>query len=188
MTSSKSFDIVVATSLPDVATGKLAIGTNGSIPWSCPADLRHFRNITSMTSDKDKQNAIIMGRKTWDALMALKIAPLPSRINIVISSTNLVDAHTYTTLNEALQALYERDDVENIFVIGGGQLYEAALVHPELSMVIQTIVHVSCPTDADTFFPSLDDNKHFERSIKTTVHESSRGNPNFHVEYWVKLN
>ena len=179
------FDIVVATSLPHHVTNLEAIGERNRIPWKCPADLRHFRNITSMTADPTKQNAVVMGRRTWLSLDELNIAPLPTRLNCVISSVSELEGADaiYKSLDDALTALYKNKGVESVFVIGGGKLYAEAINHDDVSMIIKTIIHVPCPRYADVFFPSIPSS--FILSYQTALHKCERPrSPSFHIEYW----
>lgn len=69
------------TSLPLFIPVPLAGGT---LPWSIPGDLRYFKELTSRTADPGKQNAVIMGRRTWESLPP-KFRPLPGRLNVVLS-------------------------------------------------------------------------------------------------------
>ena len=62
----------------------LGIGKEGSLPWKLPGDMAYFKELTSRTTVATKQNAVIMGRKTWDSIPA-KFRPLQGRINIVLS-------------------------------------------------------------------------------------------------------
>ena len=73
-----TFQLVVA------ATRKLGIGKAGSMPWKLPGDMAYFKEITSKTADPGKQNAVIMGRKTWESIPP-KFRPLPGRINVVLT-------------------------------------------------------------------------------------------------------
>ena len=73
-----TFQLVVA------ATRKLGIGKAGSMPWKLPGDMAYFKEITSRTADPGKQNAVIMGRKTWESIPS-KFRPLPGRINVVLT-------------------------------------------------------------------------------------------------------
>ena len=61
------------------------IGYNNRIPWYIKDDLLKFKKITSETEDKTKQNAVIMGSRTYISLPVIK---LKDRINIVISRTD----------------------------------------------------------------------------------------------------
>lgn len=92
------------------------IGTAGGMPWKLPEDLRHFKSLTL-------GHPIIMGRKTWETLGR----PLPGRDNIVITrsaSYRAPGARVATSLEAAL-AMCEGKPVA--FVIGGGEVYAAAL-------------------------------------------------------------
>ena len=89
------------------------IGEDGKLPWYVSEDLKHFKQLTL-------NSTIIMGRKTWDSLPT---RPLPKRNNIVLSSTNQLDATTYHSLEECLNALKDQP-IENIFIIGGRSIYQ----------------------------------------------------------------
>ena len=125
-------------------------------PWRLPADLQHFKRVTMTTpscsnNNKNKQNAVIMGRKTWDSLPQ-SFRPLPGRINVVLSRTAAASNFSTTangnnnndknvlwasSLDQAVQLLEEQHNENNnnnnnislgdIFIIGGGQVYEQAI-------------------------------------------------------------
>lgn len=104
------------------------IGFDGKIPWEkISEDLRFFRNITTMTVDSNKQNCIIMGRKTWESLST---KPLPKRINIVMTNDRNYDFGD----NKPDFIAYSKDDVykyittnniniEYSYIIGGSEIY-----------------------------------------------------------------
>lgn len=73
-----TFQIVVA------ATRKLGIGKGGTMPWKLPGDMAYFKELTSRTADPSKQNAVVMGRKTWESIPP-KFRPLPGRVNVVLT-------------------------------------------------------------------------------------------------------
>ena len=54
------------------------------MPWKLPGDMAYFKELTSKTADAGKQNAVIMGRKTWESIPP-KFRPLPGRINVVLT-------------------------------------------------------------------------------------------------------
>lgn len=103
------------------------IAYNDEIPWYIPADLKKFKNITTKCSLDDKQNAIIMGRKTWESIGVR----LPNRLNVVVTSdyeycvqdNNVIVAHSILT---AL-AHCNKPHIERIFIIGGTSLYNIFL-------------------------------------------------------------
>ena len=121
-----------------------AIGKAGNLLCHLPADLKHFKTITM-------GHTIIMGRKTFESLPK---GALPGRKNVVISRNpqfSAASATVFTSLEEALHAT-EPDGGER-FIIGGAQLYTAAL--PLVSTLYLTRVRADFP-DADTFFPTID--------------------------------
>lgn len=113
------------------------IGYRGNMPWSLPNDLRHFARVT-------KGHPVIMGRCTWNSLPA----PLKGRTNIIVTrnpesltSQKVVSLKNYMVRQEPdentpvlvindLELAIERAakiNEEEIFIIGGGQIYAAAL-------------------------------------------------------------
>lgn len=116
-----------------------AIGKNNQLLWHLPADLKHFKEITS-------GHTIIMGRKTYDSIGK----PLPNRRNIVITrqALQLPGCEVVPSLNAAL-ALCQNET--ELYIIGGAQIYKEAL--PLTDTIYLTEVHQSF--EADTFFPEI---------------------------------
>jgi len=117
------------------------IGAKGAIPWRLPDELTRFRNITM-------GHHIIMGRKTWESIGR----PLPGRTSVIItrqSGYRAPGALVAHSLDEAIAAC--RDD-EEIFVIGGAELYSQAL--PRASRVYLTVVDADI--EGDTWMPEFD--------------------------------
>lgn len=92
-----TFQIVVA------ATRKLGIGKGGTMPWKLPGDMAYFKELTSRTADPAKQNAVVMGRKTWESIPP-KFRPLPGRVNVVLTRGALGQE------NQAAQGNVKRPD------------------------------------------------------------------------------
>lgn len=113
------------------------IGDKGGIPWRIADDMKHFKAVTL-------GKPCIMGRKTWDSLPR---KPLPGRTNIVVTrdptfaAGGAVVAHT---LEEAL-ARAAREPSDEIAVIGGAELYRAALSRAD--RIHLTEVHASLAGD-----------------------------------------
>lgn len=148
---------------------KRGIGINNKLPWNLKADLKHFSEIT-INPDKQKQNVVVMGRKTWESLPE-KFKPLPNRLNVVLSRHDHLNLPQgvlwFESFNHALEALEEKKaDLGEIFIIGGGKLYEEMIFHPACRKIylteIQDIYH------CDTFFPEIpsDFKKIFESKIQ----------------------
>lgn len=144
------------------------IGQNGKIPWYNSEDLKYFQEITTHTMDASKTNAVIMGRKTWESLPK---RPLRGRRNVVI--TKSTDASTYAhagaiiaaSLDDALRTLQDDPTIESIHVIGGGEIYQEAIVHPECTRVHLTRMHRMM--ECDTFFPLNKMQANFELVIES---------------------
>lgn len=121
------------------------IGKNNELLVSIPEDLKFFRDTT-------KGHVIVMGRKTLDSFSGGK--PLPKRTNIVLtrrknfSREGVQVFHTVEDLLEGLKA-YDSDD---IFVIGGGEIYRQMLPYCDTALVTR----IDYAYDADTWFPDLD--------------------------------
>jgi len=144
-----SFAVVVAA---DSANG---IGKDGDLAWRLPGDLAFFRRLTT-TARPGVHNAVVMGRRTWQSIPA-KFRPLPGRLNLVVSRDAAFEpggrALVATSLEEALARAASEPDVAAVFVIGGGELYRAALAHPECRAIYLT--RIEGTYGCDTFFPAL---------------------------------
>lgn len=67
------------------------IGLNGKLPWRLSKEMKYFAQATSaVPSGSGKQNAVIMGRTTWEGIPK-KFRPLKERINVVLSSKTRQD-------------------------------------------------------------------------------------------------
>lgn len=145
-----SFDVVVA------ADQDWGIGKSNALPWpKLKGDMAHFRRITS-ACEPDKINAIIMGRKTWISA-EMNGAPLPKRLNIVITRTAAFAVPkgviVATSLDASLHAA-AAPNVDNIFVIGGAEILREAFGHRDLRYVYLTRVLGRFQTEVQ--IPNLD--------------------------------
>jgi dihydrofolate reductase len=107
------------------------IGTDGALPWRIPEDMRHFKALTM-------GKPCIMGRKTWDSLPK---KPLPGRKNIIVTRDREFRAEGGFVTYSVEEAIAHANDVEEICVIGGAEIYKAAL--PRATRVHLTEVHGS---------------------------------------------
>lgn len=120
------------------------IGREGTMPWRLSTDMRRFKATTM-------GKPIIMGRKTWESFPK---RPLPGRHNIVITRDRTYRAEgadAVHSLQEAIE-LASTVDVEEICVIGGGEIYAQAL--PLADRL--DVTHVLAEVDGDTKFPAID--------------------------------
>lgn len=131
-------------SLVAAASENNVIGKDNWMPWDLPAELAHFRAYT-------RGKTVIMGRKTYDSVGR----PMPNRHNIVVSrqeGLQIPGVDVVTSVEEALE-LAKKDGLEEVCVIGGEQIYKAALpyaTHIQLSRV-HTIIE-----GGEAFFPEVD--------------------------------
>ena len=128
--------------------------------------MKHFKKVTSDPPAPGLTNAVIMGRKTWESIPT-KFRPLDGRTNIVLTrqprdavispeEATAKDVITASTLEEATAKLKAMDKVGDIFVIGGGQVYEESVKSGMVDRVIYTEVdNVPESTEFDAFFPEL---------------------------------
>lgn len=132
------------------------IGRNGDLPWHLPDDMRYFQRITM-------GHPVITGRKNYESIPP-KYRPLKGRLNIVVTHDrgySAPDAVVVTSLREAL-ARAEQEGQEEIFVIGGGQIYRDALTNDLVDRLYLTFVHADIK--GDTHFPTVDPADWIERS------------------------
>lgn len=124
---------------------KRAIGNKNGLPWEMmPADLRHFRRLTL---GKGAMNAIIMGRTTYDSIGR----PLPGRQNIVMSRQQGLTIEGCTVVNSLDEAYEAARPAEEIFVIGGEQVFYQAL--PTVDRL--HVTEIDATLEGDAYFPDI---------------------------------
>lgn len=124
------------------------IGIDDKLAYRIPEDLQSFQKITQECTS-GKQNAVIMGRLTWESLPE-KSQPLPGRLNVILSRTseNLTDLKKHESqsilvrnnLSSVIIELQLRSNIEQIFIIGGGQIYQQALQLNDIDKIYITQV------------------------------------------------
>lgn len=125
---------------------KRCIGKNNQLAWHIPADLQHFKDLTT-------GGVIVMGRKTFESLGRL----LPKRIHHVITKDNawtadgVTVAHDLTTALNNAKADAKRLNQTQIFIIGGGEIYRQSI---DLADVLE-ITHVDLDVQGDAFYPDV---------------------------------
>ncbi len=119
-----------------------AIGKNNQLAWHLSADLKRFKALTT-------NHTVLMGRKTHESIGK----PLPNRQNIILSNDKKLVVEGCTVVHSLQNALDASLLEGEIFVIGGGQIYEQAL--PLCQKIYLTQIHKTID-DADAFFPKID--------------------------------
>lgn len=135
------------------------IGRAGSIPWRLPEDVAHFKELTT-------GHAVVMGRKTWDSIPE-RFRPLPGRRNMVVTRNpewQAEGAQRASSLEEALELLV---DEAHVFVVGGAEIYAAAL--PFADELVLT--EIDLEAEGDTHFPAWDPAGFGERAREEHVAE-----------------
>jgi dihydrofolate reductase len=118
------------------------IGRNNQLPWYLPADLKHFRKLTT-------GKPILMGRKTWESIGR----PLPERKSIVITRDRDYTAAGAVVVTSIEAALKAAEPADEIMIIGGSELFREML--REVSTIYLTRVHADI--EGTVFFPELDE-------------------------------
>lgn len=134
------------------------IGRDNALPWHISEDLKRFKQLTL-------GHAVLMGRKTFESIVARLGKPLPERRNVVLSRTRNFDqfpeVETHASLGEALKALLNETTV---YVIGGEAVFRETL--PLARRLELTLIEGAY--DGDAFFPP------FEEQTFRLAHEDPR--------------
>lgn len=124
------------------------IGVDGELPWRLPEDLAHFKRLTL-------GHPMVMGRATYDSIGR----PLPGRTTIVLTRDPEWSAGPQgdgvlvaASLDEALATARELDD--DVFLVGGAQVYAQALEQGVVDVMVVT--RVAASPDGDAVFPRVD--------------------------------
>lgn len=138
------------------------IGHLNKIPWYLPRDLKHFKEVTL-------GHTVVMGRKTYESIIARIGTPLPDRKNIIITrqtdfkAPDCTVAHTWEEAVEAAQG-------EDIYVSGGSEIYNMALPHTDRLYLTKIHTH----SDGDVYFKY---NKDEWREVSKEFHPKDEKNP-----------
>ncbi len=136
------------------------IGKDNDMPWHLPADLQHFRQ---KTLDKP----IIMGRKTYESIGR----PLPKRHNIIVSRNSDYRAEGCDVVASLEEAVAVAGNVEELFIIGGGFLYEQTINQADKLY----LTFIDLEVDGDTLFPAYE---HLAlKKVASEHHQKDEKNP-----------
>ncbi len=122
------------------------IGVDNKLPWHLPEDLRRFKKLTI-------GHPVLMGRKTFDSILARNGKPLPDRLNVVLTATRLYPEFPEVVVCNSFEAALDKiKNASQVAVIGGASLYRAAL--PLANRLELTIIEKTVAGDA--FFPEYE--------------------------------
>lgn len=119
-----------------------ALGKDNDLLWHLPNDFKHFKTLTS-------GHFIVMGRKTFESFPK----PLPNRTHVIITrQENYTVPEGCLVVNSLEKAVEICPKNENVYIIGGGEIYKQAI---EIADKIE-LTQVHTKLEADTFFPEID--------------------------------
>jgi len=111
------------------ASENMVIGNNNDIPWKCPIDMKYFMTIT-------RGNTVLMGRLCFESMCC---KPLKNRKNVIITRDVDYVAEGCEVRHDLLLALEEFMHDDELYVIGGGQIYKEAF--PYVNKLFITRLH-----------------------------------------------
>jgi len=137
------------------------VGVDNRLPWRLPEDLKRFKALTS-------GHPVIMGRKTYESIGRL----LPERLNIILTrqkNYNIEGASVVSSLDEALALAKKSPGAEEVYVIGGAEIWQIAL--PLAQRIDLTLIdrHV----EGDAYFPKFSESE-FDLVLKEERSEPER--------------
>jgi len=163
----KNFSIIAAADL------NYGIGINNQLPWRIPSELQYFQKVTA-------NSTVIMGRNTWNSL-PLQSRPLKNRQNIVVSRSADLELPENVLLANSLEQALELAVQEEIFVIGGAQLYSESIKHSNCTKVYLTKIFETF--NCDTFFPG----DYLEQNFSLETESESNSENGFEFRFLVYL-
>lgn len=168
---------MAATAIVAASTTSRGIGWKGDLPWKLPGDMKHFREVTmgsnggstsntaatntttTAPTTTTKMNAVIMGRNTWESIPD-KFRPLQGRTNVVLTRQPSFSVPSGVLVAKSLDDAWQQlsqlgDNLDQIFIIGGSQVYQQAVEEKYVHKIIYTQVDTPPSMEFDTFFPEL---------------------------------
>lgn len=120
------------------------IGIGNELPWYLPADLKHFRELTT-------GHTVIMGRKTFDSIVTRNGKALPNRVSIVLSRDPNYSFDGAKVVSDLGTALSEIGTDQEIFIIGGAEIFLQALPFTDKLYVTE----IDADIEGDIYFPKF---------------------------------
>lgn len=136
------------------------IGEDNQMPWHLPADLQHFKRVTM-----DKP--VVMGRKTFESIGR----PLPGRRNVVITRNASYEADGIEVVTSPEAALSLLEGVEEVMIIGGGNIYSQFLASAQRLY----LTFIDLDVAGDTQFPDYQANTDWDE-VTSESHEPDERN------------
>jgi dihydrofolate reductase len=139
---------------PAAVAQNRVIGSHNTLPWYIPEDLKHFKQITM-------GKTVLMGKNTYDSIINRLGKPLPGRKSVVVSrQTDFKPPEDVLIFHDLPSALEGLKDLDEVWVIGGGQIYSQLI--DKADKLVLTEVHKE--VDGDVLFPEWNKNEWRETS------------------------
>lgn len=148
------------------------IGRGNDLPWHIPEDLKYFKALTS-------GKPVIMGRKTFDSILARLGKPLPGRPHYIVSRSPIEQDNVTgcISIEEALSQAAKDHPESEIFVIGGASIYEQAI--DKMDRMYITVIDAD--VEGDAAFPAFDQN---EWAVTSSAPAKEESEWTYHFDIW----
>jgi dihydrofolate reductase len=141
------------------------IGQEGEMPWHYPADLAQFKQLTM-------GHPVVLGRRTYEAIVAGLGEPLPGRTSVVLTRSGLEEVpESVVVAGSVAEAVAAADraaaalDVATAYVVGGAAVYQQFLPRADRLRITE----VPESPEGDTYFPAFDDEEWIEIERESTA-------------------
>lgn len=163
----------VKLNLISAADQNMGIGRNQELPWQIPSEFHYFLEMTTKphVTGSNHQNAIIIGRRTWETMDTLTSKPFPGALNIVLSRFNRPEPLAFpntivcASLDQAVKRLSTDPEfeglIDTVWVLGGAEVYRTALKSQFFHRLYLSRIQAVYP--CDVFFPEEFDEDLFVR-------------------------
>jgi dihydrofolate reductase len=141
----------------------MGIGRNQKMPWHIPSELHYFLEMTTKPriTGSNCQNAIIIGRRSWETMDEVTSKPFPGALNIVLSRFKPPEPLAYpntivcASLDQAVKVLSTDPEyeglIDTVWVLGGTEVYRTALKSQYFHRLYLSRIRATYP--CDVFFP-----------------------------------
>jgi dihydrofolate reductase len=151
-----------------------ALGKDNDLIWHLPADLKRFKKVTS-------GHHILMGRNTFESIGK----PLPNRTTIIITRNKNYFKDGCLIANSIEDAIELAQNDDEIFIIGGAQIYKEAIKKDLVDQLDITLIHHKF--EADAFFPEID-NKVWKEIHREDFKADKKNKYNYSFVSFQKIN
>jgi dihydrofolate reductase len=153
------------------------IGKDNDLIWNLPDDMKFFKKTTL-------NKTVIMGRRNFESIPE-KFRPLPKRVNIVLTRNedySAAGAHVFHSIEKALD-FCKSENHDEVFIIGGGEIYKLAHEKNLIDEIYLTRVHATF--EGDSFYPELHVNE-WNKEVVSEHGVDDRHDYPFTIEHWKK--